>query len=335
MNINDNDDEMAFLLHSVSDIYKKPLIPIPSLRQIDIYRLIYLSMKNNVGYFIFKKLLKIYGGELSEKQVALLQLLVRQGDKKMMYQKLALNQVKSSLNQYVAVKTYRSYSRIPNDIDILVPNLNKAINSLMKMKMKISNRSKHDIMLLTDNLIKIHVHDKLSWANSTYLDDQLIVSKNRVVDFSGVELNIPDFNADFLIHLAHINFEPLHFTLSDFLYLSIISPALNWRLLIEQTRKYCWERTFTSTIHMFIDLHHKLYEGACPFQSFGVKHEVSTDVNFILPSSFPKKHIINAFIEKKLFMYSLKKIKKVCDILIIGDTYSKFYEPPEYRLLKK
>ncbi len=327
------DNETAFLFHLVSDIYRKPSILIPALQEINIPRLLQISMRNNLGYYVFKTLFNKYGERLTKNTFTLLEDLINRGDNRIMDQRAALLQIKTCLPQCLIYKTFRAHHRIPNDIDILVRNLRQAVNFLKLTGMTLHEYSSHEAVLITDKKIRIQLHSKVSWANSSFLDNELIREKTRTVSFDGVAIRIPNIEADFLIHLAHINFEPLHFTLSDFLYLCKIAPLINWNVVINQARKYHWERTFNHSMVLLDGLHHSLYLDICPFEGLRLEHRAERKGNISLPKSLPKRHIINAFIEKKLFLYTIRRMIKVSRILFSGDTYTPFYLPPERVLL--
>ena len=133
------DNETAFLFHLVSDIYRKPSISVPALEEINIHRLLQVSMRNNLGYYVFKTLFKTYGDRLTKNTFTLLEDLINRGDHQMMDQQAALLKINSCLTQYIIFKTYRAHPRIPNDIDILVSNISQAINSLKSTNMTYSN----------------------------------------------------------------------------------------------------------------------------------------------------------------------------------------------------
>ena len=58
------------------------------------------------------------------------------------------------------------------------------------------------------------------------MDDDVYFQSTRSVPFCGTKIQIPNKSVDFLIHVAHMNFEPLHITLSELFYLNTLRSKL-------------------------------------------------------------------------------------------------------------
>jgi len=325
------DKELLLMMHLLDDIYKKPKLDIPLFENIDLLKMLKLGIKNNVGYLLVTKIMDDCREQLSDTNQKILLDMLDNGSKRVCDQKTTLLELDSIIPERILFKTYRGYNRIPNDIDVLVTDLLININKLKNNDFVELHSDKHDTLLMKNN-VKIHLHDKIMWANSEYLDAELITANYRDVLFSGVNINIPNYEADFLIHVAHINYEPLHFTLSDFLYLCRILPFINWDIITYQIKKFHWIKTFMLTMNIFNNLHNIFYNGSNLFKSI-VQDKNTDKKNVLFPVYLPKLHIMNAFIEKRLFIYPLTKIIKVIKILYTGDTYTEYYDPPEEFLL--
>jgi hypothetical protein len=333
--MNSTTDENTFLFHLTSDLYKKPHIEKPPAHKINITTLLDLAMKNNMLFYVAKMLQEKHIDQLSNDNAVLIKKIVERGKEEIERTNRAVSTVNSSLDNYVSIKTYRGYPRIPNDIDILVEDFNEATRSLTKNGMDIKESSPRQAVLIKDGLTKIHLHKKISWCNTEFLDNELFWTKNKKVNFNGIKTSIPNENADFLVHLAHINFEPLHITLSELLYIYKLVDKVNFSDIFEQANKYGWGRTLKRTLELLDTMHHTLYSGNCPFSGVELKHRAKKDQNyFAMPKMLPRIHIINSFIEKKLISYVSRKAAKSMYILFTGDTYQRFYQSPEHNLIE-
>lgn len=334
--MNTYNSETLLSLNLMSDLLKKPHIAPPPLQEVNLPKLLLLSVKNNIAYYASKNILDIYGQQLSNDTFGLLEKLVERGDKLINNLKHATSKLESCLKEYMIFKTYRSYPRIPNDIDILVRDLDKAVGHLRSVGMKLCEHTDlHAVVLISNRKIRLHLHDKISWAGSTYFDDKLIHENSRTVTLWGVKVKIPNLNADFLIHIAHINFEQLFFTVSDFLYLCKLAHMVDWNIILNEAKKHHWMGTFKRSISLLDSVYHTFYLDPCPFKRLNLEHQPRKGVNIKLPYLLPRDYIITAFFEKRLFMYLARKSLKSIYIMFTGDVYKPFYLPPEWTLIKK
>jgi hypothetical protein len=330
-----SDVETAFLLHLMEKLYKMPKIQRPAFKEVNIAKLLRLSARNNFGYYTSKILYEKYGDKLSESIRSKLGKIIVQCETLLSDLHNTGAVLDSCLDDYILHKTYRGYSRIPSDIDTLVPDLDAASDKLQSRGMKIKEYEGHAIMLVDNNGVKVHLHKEIFWANSIFFDKEFIFRNFRTVNIWGLHAKIPGYTADFLIHLAHINFEPLHFTLSDFLYLCKIAPFVNWETLLRQVEKYNWEQSFMHTLSLICKYERALYAPPHPFDSITKKHVSKNDAVIVFPKNLPRTMIVLGFFEKKAFSYLLSKLSKAVQILATGDTYQSYYQPPEFRLICK
>jgi hypothetical protein len=86
---------------------------------------------------------------------------------------------------------------------------------------------------------------------------------------------------------------------------------------------------------MMDQIHHTLYNNACPFNSLDLKHTFCKDNKcIILPAALSRRHLILTCLEKGLFLYPLKKFVKSARLLFSGNTY-RDYIPTEYKFFKE
>ncbi len=332
--MNNLSPEINALLHLTSDLYNKPLTKLPSFSEINIPKLHRLSIENKLGFYASKALITQFSGQIDPKDEKVLKSFVFSCETKIEKLSEATRVLKESLRNFIVVKTFRGYDVIPNDIDVLVPNIKESVQDLKAhAKVQLLDAEPNQLMVLIGGQ-KVHLHEKISWANSEFLDSQLIATNLRTVQLWRIDVNIPNVNADFLTYLAHMNFEPLHFTLSDLIYLCKIAPTLKWAVTFNQAKKYHWIRALTQSLTLLDSFHHTLYSEPCPFEELNLHHSPTEAHKIEFPKSIPRWQIINAFLEKRAFGYLTQKLSKSVQVLITGDTYNNFYVPPEQTVTK-
>jgi len=227
---------------------------------------------------------------------------------------------------FVLHKTYRGYDRIPSDLDFIVDDFDSSLTELTKHcgSSVHQDKSVPDANFHHKNGIKLHLHKRVGWLGERYMDDDLYFNDIRKVIFNGVEVNIPGYDADYLIHLAHMNFEPLHFTLSDLAYLHSIWKLVDHDFCKTQSKKYHWLRSFNRTERLLNQYRFAFFDSS----------DIVSDFDFIpiMPKTFSRAHMILSFLEKGIIMEPLKKFPKVLKVLFSGDSYKGFYTPPENKL---
>jgi len=330
--------ELAFLLHKLSDLYRKPCLTQPTFEEVDIFQLLLLAINNNIGYYISKKLLTEYMDKLDKKLLSLIKIIVKRGDAKFECIQHTLQWLKSYLNDdYLLFKTYRRHVRIGNDVDVLVHNFKKVVRKL-KTKIELVDYSAYERKaVFIKNGVKIHLHGNISWTKkgTTFLDKELVWDNPRTVSIGRVHVKIPNVNAELLIYLAHLNYENLYITLSDLLYIYELARYVDWSIILKQASKHHWEKTLRYSICLLDMIHHTIYSGPCPFLEWSLKHQGFNSPKLIsFPKPLPRIHIILAFIEKKLLTWVLcNRVLKSIKILVSGNTYRSFHVPPEISLI--
>jgi len=333
-------NEMIFLYQLSEDLYKGTTLRRVLLSEVNLNTFIDLSMKNNMFYYHSKKILDSYTEGLNKETTNAIRDIINKGNyefKKIGNSILLLNDI---VGDYLLIKTYRGYPRIPNDLDVLVSNFDGALEIITKKGFKIAHMSskRRDAQLISKDFYKIHLHSVIHWVDSEFMDNGFIFNNPRLIEFGGARAKIPNFDADFLIHMAHINFEPLHITLSELLYIYIIFPQVNRDIVLGQSQKYSWRGALMDTLEIMDKIYHTVYNAEpCPFISFNFRHiAFKKPESIILPMSLPRAHLIRTCIEKKLFKQALSKASKSLKILLSGDSYSGYYFPvEEYAILSK
>ena len=317
-------NEQIFLLQLTDTLYKKPF-----------NKLYKIAKENNLLFYISSVINDNYLQLIPNEEKKRIRTMTKRG-------KRIINKIINSIsiiekrNDYILVKTYRGYPRLAHDLDLLVKNLTNWSDYLKRSNLKSFNYDKHLNEICFSNSItaKIHLHTKMNWVNKSYFDDDLIWYKPRKVSYLGKSVIIPNYTADFLIHIAHINYEPMHFTLSELLYIFNISSKVKWSIALNQSKKYHWFKTFINTLNIFNIFHWYYFNSPAPFNKIILEKKViAKNISYQLPRSFPRTHIIKAFFEKGIYFEPLKKINKVAKVLLSGNSRSGFYQAPEDELI--
>jgi hypothetical protein len=327
--------ETAFILHLLKDIYKTPKIQCPQLPDVDVNKLLLLAARNNVGYYTAKILSDTYGDQLPATIRLKLDKIIKQSETLLLALHETVAILDTNLDQYLLHKTYRGYPRIPSDIDTLVPDLHAAAEKLQSAGLKLKEDEGNAVMLIDNNGVKVHLHGEISWANSVFFDKEFVFQNPRTVNLWNMNVKIPSFDADLLIHIAHITYEPLHFTLSDFLYICKLTTFVNWTALLHQAKKHQWLQSFIRTISLIDEYNQALYPPQHTFDSLNLRYTPNNNETIVFPKDLPRTQIVLAFLEKRPFSYSLSKFSKAAQIIVNGDTHQAYYHPPEFRLISE
>jgi len=329
-------NELKFLFQILADLYKKPKLPKIKISTVNLDKLLFLAKNNNLLYYTCLLLQLNYQEKLDTKQAAKINNIILKG--KLEREKInnSISIINSAFEKYLLIKTYRGYPRIANDLDILVPHFFKAVKTLKSKGLPNNDFDKKllEIIFQNSNSTKIHLHGKISWLNRSYFDQNIIWQQPQKIKYGQQNTFIPNQTADFLIHTAHMNFEPMHFTLSELLYLYNLADQVNWEIILQQSKKYHWHKTLIRTLSIFDDFHWYFYGQPSPFSKFKINNQktITNKKYFELPKSFPRHHIVLAFLGKAVIWEPIKKITKVMRILISGDSHQSFYEAPEDRI---
>jgi hypothetical protein len=254
--------------------------------------------------------------------------------------KQKINNLKNSIiicdkliKNYLIFKTYRgdNFIRVPNDLDIIIPNSQYEI--CKKKFIKLGFIIKDEILeersygLHKKNYLKIHVHTEISWCEKKFVSNKFLFSKTQNVKFHGKRINIPSKEAEFLITLAHSNFEPLHLMISEIVYLYSMMNDININKIYNEAKENNWEKTLSKILGALNDLHYKIYgEKLKKLNNFNSKFE-DVFLSYKTPYTYKRLHLIKSVIEVKIFNYVLRKIPKVIEHSLKMNTFNYLNSP--------
>lgn len=306
-----------------------------SIKDVKIDKLLLLAKKNNLLYYVCLLLNSNYRDYLSINDQKYINSVIERGGLEIERIKSSLKIISNNLESYLLIKTFRGYPRIANDLDLLVNDFDLGIKVLKGCNLVLSDLDPDlkEVVFTNENVFKIHLHGRVAWLNRSYFDNDLLWNSPRNVIFFDHNVMIPNFTADFLIHLAHMNYEPMHFTLSELVYLYSIAKEVDWSVVELQAKKYQWHGALIRTLKIFDCFHWRFY-GEPSYYSRLVfnNNEKRHNHYYCLPKSFSRSHIVLSFIEKRVFDEPIRKLSKVLRVLLSGDTYNNFYKAPEEKI---
>ncbi len=337
MIVNKLNKETQLIVKLTEDLYRKSSASDIDISEVDVDKFVDSASRNNILFYVMKKISAKAESSFAKKDR--FEKIISDAKLKITAMRKSIDEINEHVNEGIIFKTYRGFERIPSDIDVLVNDFDSAMSSFVSMGYEIENYDKKEksVGLLKQDQAKIHLQSSITWAWTYFMNEDFIISNPRKVIFFGKEIVIPNASADFLIHLAHMNFEPLHMTFSELIYLFNLIPAVNFDAIFKQAKKFRWYKTLIETLNLMNNFHDIIYGGLCfdkvPFRKLTFK-------KLSLPFNFTRGHIIKSAFEKRLFVYPLTKIIKVIDVLLSGDPYTKYYTPPdkeegEFKHLKK
>ena len=331
--MNNLDKETNFLIKLTEDLYRKTLLPDLDIKEINIDKFIDIALKNNLLCYVAKKILLNYS--LAPALKRRFDLISQRCELEFQEVKRSIDEVKTHIQDHRIFKTYRGddFPRVGNDVDVLVRDLNSVKDHFITMGYRTKNDSlkEKSVDLLKDGQKKIHLQGAITWCWAEYLDSKIIYQDARDVVYNGQGIIIPNVNADFLIHTAHMNFEPLFVIFSELLYLFKLAPETNLDIFLEQTEKYKWQKTFLRTLNLLNNFHLFLY-GELLYPKLDFKRLKFNKI--IFPYVFSRKHIILSAFEKRLFVYALTRIFKTMRIALTRDAY-RYIDSPERKAINQ
>jgi len=324
-------DELAFLIHLVSKSHKRPIMKRPLLKNLDFDKLMRLALRNNVLYYVAREMLLAERTNFSGDVCRLLEKTVKLCNEEVNKIKSAIAVLEYCLDDYVLIKTCKGFPRLPDDLDVYVPDFNQALNSLKPhLRMLDYSTELGEAVFGGDKVAKLHIHSKIVWAGgAAFVDDELVRTDPHNETWHDVKVAVPNNEAEFLINTAHINYEKLYIDLVDLLYLCRLASQVDWKIVWAQAAKYRWKRALERTVELFDTLHQVLYPSLSPFSDL-IKHRGEKNLACSeLPISLPRSHIMSSFIEKGVVTYALKRALKSMRILFTGQTYGEAKIPSE------
>lgn len=329
--------ELDFLYSLFQDLYQKPTIDCAPIESLDLNKILHIAKENNLLYYCAKLLKENFSSVIKFKDIQKVDAIINDGEKELVKIAHSLKLLNANVPNYILVKTYRNYPRIANDLDIIVKNFEETKVTLENLDLKAFGYDKRlqEVVLQNHQTAKIHLHGKIGWLNRKYFDTELIYENPRTVEIEGTKTYIPNTETDLLIHLAHMNFEPMHFTLSEMLYIYKIGQNADWKLIFQQARKYHWCKALINTLIILQTFHFKYYNHHGFFEDLNIKNvALKADEYYKLPKSFPRMHIVKAFLGKGVIVEPIQKLHKTLKVLVTGNSYKDFYQAPEESISK-
>jgi len=325
--------EFVLLLHLASKSYKQPIIERPMLSSLDFGKLMESAVRNNMLCHAARELF-LEDRDLDYKVVLLLKKVIELCDKEIDKIKSAVTVLEDSLDDYVSIKTCKAFPRIPDDLDVYVRDFDRAVSRLKSSLVVLEwNEQLKEALFGSDQIAKIHVHSRIGWAGAVFIDNELLSVRPNRAAFHGLEVTVPNNEAELLINMAHINYEKLSFDITDLLHIYRLAGQVNWEVVQAQIAKHHWKKSFERTAKLLDGIHWTLYADASPFEDLirGYNGE-RTIVCSEFPVSFPRSHIAHSFLERRVLTYMLGKVlrsfSKSMRIVLSGRTYEAQGKPP-------
>lgn len=319
--------EINFILDSLNGTFPMDISRKYDTSCMDWEFLLNLAKLNNLLLHVSRNIAEKHQNDLPEKMLAIVLDTVVRGQKCQENMRKALLFLKKDFPQdFIMHKTFRIHDRIPHDLDFLVRDFQEAMNSLDQLlgpSQDIDYKESKAVYYTPEN-IKLHLHGRVSWLGRDFMDHDDLLKFSRVEAFSDVKVPIPDYSLDYLIHLAHMNYEPMHFTLSELAYLFAILEKVDLEYCSNQAKKFSWGRTFRKTHSLLLRFQNYFFSTSQSIDSL--------DSSFLMPKTFNQLHIIGAFLEKGIILEPILKISKVIKVLKTGDSFSGFYRAPEEKI---
>jgi len=331
------EDELAFLIHLVSKSHNRPTMKCPLLENLNFGKLMKLALRNNVLYYVTREMLLTERMNFSDDVFRLLEKTVKLCNEEVNKIKSAIEVLEYCLDDYVLIKTCKGFSRLPDDLDVYVPDFNQALNSLKRhLRMLDYSTELREAVFGSNKVAKLHVHSKIVWVGgAAFVDDALLRTEPHNVVWHGVKVAVPNNEAEFLINTAHVNYEKLYIDLVELLYLCQLASQVEWKTVWAQAAKYRWKRALERTIELLDALHQVLYSDRSPFADL-IGHRGEKDLDRLeLPTPLPRSHIISSLMEKGVVTYALKRALKSMRILLTGQTYGEAKIPSELQIYEK
>lgn len=278
--------EVMEVLAFVGDIYRKPdgaeVAKITNLR-----KALLAAAKNRVLYRFITNALEAgvvaYTQELTRLRA------IGESEKVKFCRTLEFLNASLGQDSYIMLKTYKTYPYVTWDIDVLVRDVEAAANMMAGKGFEICRGEPAKPSCHREGLLVIGLHSRASWHSGQLIDDELPWQNPRLVRYDGIEVFIPNYEADFLSFIAHTNFENYHLILGDLLYIYRLAGEVNWDTVQEQVTKYGWRDSFIKTIAIANGLHRALYHQPCPVEQ--VVPSVM-EVKPRLPFLYPHRYIV-------------------------------------------
>ncbi len=215
------------------------------------------------------------------------------------YLKVAAELFSKNNVKFMFVKSNPPFKGFSNDFDLLIPNkvmYDKSISLLKDINYSITHKINHEIHCFFDGLT-LDVHNKLGWdgfgnggGGFRLLDERLIFSNSKLINFFGIKLRVPKVEDEILILMAHSLFQHHYLSLYEFFYISELIKRNNIDLdyiKINSSRFGWWQ----GAKHVLSLVNSKYY---------------SINNNYLLPKSFSIKNYSVKILDYNSSSFTLK-----------------------------
>jgi hypothetical protein len=307
--------ELDLILILTEDIYKKPVLPFPG--RIDWNKLIDLAMRNK---FLYHTAIKILEDErLAPAPVLRERILCLKESEEKRYAKMrpTLEVVNAVLGDepYLLSKTWRVFSYVTHDTDLIVKDLGRVRKLFEKSGYKApSSAHPQSIWIREKGLLEIEPYLRHFAGPMVFMDDDFLWERSREVVMEGVKTRIPSVEVDILTFLADMGFRLYEIMIGDMLHLYSVAAQADWELIESQTRKHQWLEQFHNEVAVLNSFHRQIYQEPSPIEKYipAVAHQVKLNLPYVTP--FPQ--VTKALMEKgwinlaKLVAYYSVKLKR-------------------------
>lgn len=288
--------EVLALLFLLDDIYKGPSGVLPE--NVDWRKVLEVASRNRTLYCAITRLLRMgltaRGDlELSKEMSVLAEI----GRLSLRVLKATLDALNSILDKedFLLVKTYKAYPYVTADVDILVRNLKEVSVALQRSGFSLQRAERHKVDAKKDHLLRVSIHERISWGFLTVLDDEVMWNGSREGDIGGSKVMLPSVEGDLLSHFAHVAFELYHITLGDLLYMCRLSKEANLEVVVQQAQTHSWAESLERVISVVNGLHRYLFGSESPIEPAA---PIITNMELRLPFVYPPHYVVQAFAEK-------------------------------------
>lgn len=276
---------LIFIL--AADVYKRPKVSFPN--RINWNKFHRLASLNKVLYYVTAKIVENRSLSMKLEIPQSLVMLEKVMENKRVKLGRTIEAADKALGQepHLLLKTYRSYSFVSHDIDLLVQDLSRARKLFEKSGFAPRLLwDKRSFYIVEEELLEIEVYDKISPGSLTFIDEELSWSGFREALVEGVKTRLPSVEADITTFLADANFRTYEIAFGDLLYLYKLSAEADWGIIAEQAEKHGWLVPLKNTVAILNSLHLKIYREPSPLEKyFPLEAQVDLDLPYIPPLS--------------------------------------------------
>ena len=238
------------------------------------------------------------------------------------------------IDNFLIFKTYRgnNFLRVPNDLDIIINKNDYEIckNKFLKKGFEIKDEiiEEGSYGLHKENFLKIHVHTEISWCEKKFVSNDFLFENPQKVKFHDKSIKIPNMEAEFLITIAHGNFEPLHLMISEIVYLYSMIKYVDINKIYHHAKENNWDKTLKRNLGALNDLHNKIYGDKIDKLNKFDSNFKDVFLNYHPPYTYKRFHLIKSVIETRIFKYVIGKVPKVLEHIFKMNTFN-YLKPPE------